>query len=206
MAQETGTPGKGRRIYRVRLSDGGRAKLRELADSRAAAYRHRHARILLLADEDRDDGGRTDCDIAPVLEIGVPAAGRVRRRCAGEGLEAALVRRGQRNRKRRSLDGGGEAKLVALACPQPPEGRSRWTMQLLADRPGGLGTVDTISDETVRKTLKKRVTAHPFPDAGEPSRWTVAAVDTKLEPRFGLCYLRKRSLLPAASVRRGRFH
>ena len=124
MAQETGTPGKGRRICRIRLSDGGRAERRQLEDSGAAAYRRRRARILPLADGARDDGGRTGSGIAPVLEAGVPAAGRVRRRCAGEGLEAALVRREQGNRKRRSLDGGGEAKLVALACPQPPEGRS----------------------------------------------------------------------------------
>ncbi len=156
MAQRTGTPrNRGRRIYRVRLSDGGRAELRQLADSGAAAYRRRHARILLLADEDRDDGGRADCDIAPVLETGRSTAGRVRRRCAGEGLEAAPGRREQGNRKARSLDGGGEGRLVALACPQPPEGRSRWTMQPLADRPGGLGTVDTVPDGTVRKTLKK---------------------------------------------------
>ncbi len=156
MAQETGTPkNKGRKIYRVRLSDGERAELRQLADSSAAAYRRRHARILLLADEDRDDGGRTDCDIAPVLEIGKSTVERVRRRCVEEGLEAALVRREQRNRKARSLDGGGEAKLVAIACSQPPEGRSRWTMQLLADRLVELEIVDTISDETVRKTLKK---------------------------------------------------
>ncbi len=156
MAQKTGTPrNRGRRIYRVRLSDGERAELRQLADSRAAAYRRRHARILLLADEDRDDGGRTDCDIASILEIGKSTVERVRRRCVEEGLEAALVRREQRNRKARSLEGGGEGRLVAIACPQPPEGRSRWTMQLLADRPGGLEIVDTISDETVRKTLKK---------------------------------------------------
>ncbi len=76
------------------------------------------------------------------------AAGRVRRRCAGEGLEAALVRRGQGNRKPRSLDGGSGARLVALARPQPPEGRSRWTTRPLADRPGGPGTVG--------KTWKKR--------------------------------------------------
>ncbi len=156
MAQGTGTPrNRGRRIYRVRLPDEERAELRQLADSGAAAYRRRRARILPLADEDRDDGGRTDCGIAPVLEVGRSTAGRVRRRCAGEGLEAAPVRREQRNRKARSLDGGGGGRLVALACPRPPEGRSRWTMQLLADRPGGLGTVDTVPDETVRKTLKK---------------------------------------------------
>ncbi len=161
MAQETGTSRKGRRIYRIRLSDGERAELRKLVDSGAAAYRRRHARILLLADEARDDGGRIDSDIASILEVGVSTAGRVRRRCAGEGLEAALVRREQENRKARSLDGVGEGRLVALACPQPPEGRSRWTMQLLADRPGGLEIVDTISEGTVGKTLKNGMKPWP---------------------------------------------
>ncbi len=86
MAHGTGTPRKGRGIYRIRLSDGGRAEPRRLVDSGAAAYRRRHARIPPLADGARDDGGRTGSGIAPVLETGVPAAGRVRRRCAGEGL------------------------------------------------------------------------------------------------------------------------
>ncbi len=155
MAHGTGTPRKGRGIYRIRLSDGGRAEPRRLVDSGAAAYRRRHARIPPLADGARDDGGRTGSGIAPVLETGVPAAGRVRRRCAGEGLEAAPGRRERRNRKPRSPGGGGGGRLVALACPQPPEGRSRWTMRLPADRPGGLETVDTVPDGTVGTALKK---------------------------------------------------
>ena len=64
-------------------------------------------------------------------------------------------RRRQVNRKPRSLDGAAEAKLVAIACSRPPEGRSHWTMQRLADRLVELEIVDSISDETVRKTLKK---------------------------------------------------
>ena len=155
MAHETGSPRGGRRICRVRLSDGERAELRELVDSGAAAYRRRHARILLLADGSREDGGRTDSDIASILEIGISTVERVRRRCVEEGLAAALVRRRQKNRKPRSLDGEGEAKLVALACPQPPEGRSHWTMQLLADRLVELEIAGSISDGTVRTTLKK---------------------------------------------------
>ncbi len=155
MAQETGTPGGGRKIYRIRLSEEERAELRALVDSGAAAYRRRHAQILLLADEERDDGGRTDSDIASILGIGVSTAERVRRRCVEEGIGAALVRRRQVNRKPRSLDGAAEAKLVAIACSRPPEGRSHWTMQRLADRLVELEIVDSISDETVRKTLKK---------------------------------------------------
>ena len=155
MARKTGTPRRGRKTCRIRFSDDGRTELRRPADSRAAAHRRRHARILLPADEARDDGGRTDSDIASILEIGMSTVERVRRRCVEEGLEAALVRREQRNRKPRSLDGAGEAKPAALARSRPPEGRSRRTMQLPADRPGGPGIVDTISDETVRKTLKR---------------------------------------------------
>ncbi len=153
MAHGTGTPRKGRGICRIRLSDGGRAEPRGLVDSGAAAYRRRHARIPPLADGARDDGGRTGSGIAPVLETGVPAAGRVRRRCAGEGLEAAPGRRERRNRKPRSP--GGEGRLVALACPQPPEGRSRWTMRPLADRLVEPGIVPTVPDGTVGTALKK---------------------------------------------------
>jgi len=132
-------------------------ELRELVDSRAAAYRRRHARILLLADGARDDGGRTDPDIASVLGIGVSTVGRVRRRCAGEGPGAAPGRRHQRNRKPRSPGGAGEARPVAIACSRPPEGRSRWTMRLPADRLVELETVGTVSGGTVRRTLRKTV-------------------------------------------------
>lgn len=72
-----------------------------------------------------------------------------------EGLEAALERRKPRRQYQRKLDGDGEAHLVALACQTPPEGRSRWTLQLLADRMVELKYVEEISYQTVRRTLKK---------------------------------------------------
>ena len=80
---------------------------------------------------------------------------RVRRRCVEEGVEAALGRRQQVNRRPRKLDGEGEARLVAMACSKPPEGRAGWTLQLLADRLVEWEMVDSISTETVRQTLKK---------------------------------------------------
>ena len=112
--------------------------------------------MLLLADEDREDGGRTDADIASVLGGGASTVERVRKRCVEEGLEAAVERRKQVNRKLRKLDGEGEAKkLVALACSAPPEGHARWTLRLLADKLVELEIVDSIHKETVRKALKK---------------------------------------------------
>jgi hypothetical protein len=80
---------------------------------------------------------------------------RVRKEFVEEGLEAALERRRPRRLYQRKLDGDGEAHLVALACQKPPEGRSRWTLQLLADRMVQLEYVDEISYQTVRRTLKK---------------------------------------------------
>ena len=77
-----------------------------------------------------------------------------RKRLAEEGLEAALHDR-PRPGARPKLDAKGEATLIALACSDPPEGRECWTMQLLADRLVELGVVEAISDETVRRTLKK---------------------------------------------------
>ncbi|MFW6106689.1 MAG: helix-turn-helix domain-containing protein, partial [bacterium] len=81
---------------------------------------------------------------------------RIRKRCVLEGLEAALGRKKQSHPSReRKLDGEGEARLIALACSEPPEGRSRWTLQLLADELVRLGVVASICDQTVRRTLKK---------------------------------------------------
>lgn len=148
----------GRKIYRVRLEDDEREMLREAVDSgRGSKERRRRARILLLADRARDGGGRTDGDIASILGVGTATVERVRRRCVEEGLEAALERRVQKNRKKRLLDGAGEAKLVMLACSEPPEGCARWTLNLLGERLVELEVVDGISRETVRKTLKKTI-------------------------------------------------
>ncbi len=95
-----------------------------------------------------------DEEIAQALKVGTATVERVRRRCVEEGLEAALGRRQQLNR-RRKLDGLGEAHLIALACGEPPEGRAGWTLQLLADRLVECEIVESISTETVRQTLKK---------------------------------------------------
>ena len=142
--------------YRVRLSAEERPELKGLVSrGRTAAYRQTHARILLLSDEVQGNGAMRDEDIAWSLQIGSATVERVRRRCVEEGIEAALGRREQLNRRPKKLDGSGEAHLIALACGEPPEGRAGWTLQLLADRLVERELVESISRETVRQALKK---------------------------------------------------
>lgn len=125
-------------------------------NGRRSAEKIRRAQVLLKADEGEHGPGWTDEQISTALDVSRRMVQNVRKRAVEEGPTAAL------ERKRRltpptpaKLDGDGEARLVALACSQPPEGRSHWTMQLLADELVVLGVVDAVSDETVRRTLKK---------------------------------------------------
>ena len=145
----------GRKIYRVTLSDEERQALQEIQRGKGAAQRRLRAHILLLADEDRNDGGLTDAAIASVLNVGLRTVERVRQRCVMEGVEAAIERREQANRKPRKLDGEAEAKVVALACSEPPKGHARWTLRMLQSKIVELEIVDSIGHETVRRTLKK---------------------------------------------------
>lgn len=142
--------------YRIKLSEEERLNLTEMVNKgKGMAYKRRHAHILLLADENSGSGGMTDKQIGESALVGVATVERVRRRCVEEGLLAALERRRQKNRRKPVLDGQGEAKLAAIACSSPPEGYSRWTLRLLADKLVELEVVESISRETVSKVLKK---------------------------------------------------
>lgn len=111
-----------------------------------------HAHILL-----KSDAGLPDTAIAEHLNVGVRTVERVRERCVTDGLAAALSPKPQPLRPNKlKLDGEGEARLVQLACSQPPEGRAKWTLRLLADQLVELEIVDEICHETVRQTLKKK--------------------------------------------------
>ena len=89
------------------------------------------------------------------LDVHPSTVERLRQRFVEEGFEVSLLRKEQKNRKAKKIDGRAEAHLVALACSEPPEGRKHWTLKLLADRLVALELVDGVSPETVRKTLKK---------------------------------------------------
>jgi transposase len=136
--------------YVVDLNEHEKKRLEDLSTKgKSGARKIRRARILLLAEE-----GYLDEEIARALGAAVTTVERIRKRFVEEGLEAALSER-PRPGAARKLDGHQEAYLMALACSDPPQGKKRWSMQLLADRLVEVGVVDEISDETVRRTLKK---------------------------------------------------
>lgn len=144
------------KTYIVDLTAEERASLEKVANSgRTSARKQIHARILLKADTSVTGSGWSDEQIADALDVSVSSVARVRKRLVEEGLEAALNRRAPRPPRPRLLDGEQEARLLALACSQPPEGHARWTLRLLADRMVALEYVESISYETVRRTLKK---------------------------------------------------
>jgi transposase len=145
-----------KKYFAVNLNPEERAELRKLlAAGTAPARKIMHAHILLKADRGLEGRALSDSAVAEALETSRNTVARVRQRYVEEGLEAALNRRGPRRVYQRKLDGAGEAQLVMLACSTPPEGQARWTLQLLADRLVHLEVVDSISDQTVRRTLKK---------------------------------------------------
>jgi transposase len=143
--------------YKVTLSAEERRQLQLLiATGKAAAQKLAHARILLKADATEGGPAWDDRRIADATEVSTDTVARVRQRFVEHGLEAALGRKAQdRPSRERKLDGRAEARLIALACSAPPDGRKAWTLRLLADRLVELEVVDTISDETVRRALKK---------------------------------------------------
>ena len=142
--------------YRIRLTTDEQQELKVLVSrGRTVAYKQTHARILLMSDEVREDGGMKDADISGALGVGLSMVERVRRRCVEEGIESALNRKKQLRRRQKILDGEREARLIAMACGEPPEGRASWTLKLLADQLVECEIVETISTETVRQVLKK---------------------------------------------------
>jgi len=144
--------------YVVELSAEERANLNAIVSKgRALARKRQHAQILLKADEGPSGPAWKDEKIAESIDVSVRTVERVRQRLVEHGLEDALTRRTtpHGSRTRRKLDGEAEARLTQIACSKPPAGRLRWSVRLLADRLVELEIVDTISRETVRRTLKK---------------------------------------------------
>ncbi len=142
--------------YVVELSAEERQQLSDLVrKGKALARRIQHAQILLKVDQSPHGPGWTDQQIAEAYGVTVLTVGRIRQRLAEQGLESALARRPREPGARRKMDGAAEARLIALACSAPPEGRTRWTIRLLADKLVELEIMEEVGRETVRKTLKK---------------------------------------------------
>lgn len=143
--------------YIVRLSGEERKSLKGLVSSgKGPARMFTRARILLKADVGEGGPGWPDEKIAEALDVTVQTIERVRKQLVEEGLEAVLSRRKYIQKvSRKKLDGDAEAHLIALACSETPEGYTRWSLRLLADRMVELGFVESISHEAVRRVLKK---------------------------------------------------
>ena len=147
--------------YPVILSDTEREQLKSLiAAGTAPARKLTHARILLKANQGSEGPGWVDEQVADAVEVSQPTVSRVRKQYVEEGLQAALNRRPPNREYHRKLDEEQEARLVALACSEPPEGQARWSLRLLADKMVELEVVDDLSYQTVRRTLKKTPSSH----------------------------------------------
>ena len=143
--------------YIVRLTLGERDTLLKLITSgRGPARLFARGRILLKADQSDNGPGWPDDKISEAFDVTVQTIERIRKQFVEEGFDAVLSRRKYKQKvSRKKIDGDVEARLVALSCSEPPEGRARWTLRLLADSVIELGYVESISHEAVRQTLKK---------------------------------------------------
>jgi len=143
--------------YVVKLSDAEREQLNRLI--RSGKHRARQlvrARILLKADACKAGEGWSDSQIASALETTINTVARTRQRLVEEGFEAALIHKhSPASARPRIFDGAAEAKLIALACSKPPQGRARWTLKLLETAVVELNIVDRASDNTIGRTLKE---------------------------------------------------
>lgn len=143
--------------HQIILTAAERADLeRILRQSSVGVAKKRWATILLLADEDHPDGGRTDEQIAAEVGLSVRQLERIRKRHATQGQDATLVRAPRSDAGvPKVFDGPTEARLVTLCCSTPPDGHDHWTLQLLCSELGRLKIVTSVCRETVRQCLKK---------------------------------------------------
>jgi len=142
--------------YRVELTSDQRADLLEWTGrGERPVGEQRRARILLKADEGPEGPAWTDDRIAEAFDLSAGGVAGIRERFCERGLEGTVKRKSPDREYDRRLDGEKEAELIRLACSEAPDGRSEWSLRLLSGKMVELGVVDTLSHETVRRTLKK---------------------------------------------------
>lgn len=152
--------------YIVRLRSEERNSLEAIVGKgKGPAHRIKHAHILLAVDADGPNW--SDPKTAQAYRCHQNTVRNVRQRFVEQGFEAALERKKQlRPSRQRKLDGEQEARLIQIACSRPPKGRAKWTLKMLADELVALEVVDAISDQTVRRTLKKTTSDPTCANAG----------------------------------------
>jgi len=157
--------------YIVRLSSTERETLNELINKgKAAAYKRKHAQILLKADigelkeeelkeeklnTAKPSQGWTDIAISKAFDVTTKTVENLRKRLVLEGFNKAINRKHGSGGNNRKMKGEQEAHLVALTCNEAPDGYARWSLRLLADKMVELEYIDSVSHETIRRTLKK---------------------------------------------------
>jgi len=149
--------------YEVKLSKGERELLTGVVKSgKGSAYRIKHAHILLNSDAGQEGIEKSDEEIARLFHCHNQTVFNVRKKYCQQGLQAVIERKQRKTPPiPRKLDGAKEARLITIACSQPPEGYAGWTLDLLADKMVELKIVDSISGKTIGRVLKKRVKASP---------------------------------------------
>jgi hypothetical protein len=154
--------------YRVTLSKEERGFLQKLIrKGNIAGYKIRHAQTLLALDEIPENDHWSDERIGAAYGCREQAVGKLRKRFVEEGLEACLEHKKRETPPSQiKIDGEAEANIIALTCSEPPEGRSRWTLQLLADKVVELGILDSISDHAIGDLLKKTTLSHGYRKSG----------------------------------------
>ena len=143
--------------YKVTLTKEEREELSSISSKGAhRSQKVLNALILLACDSGPLQGKRfINEDIAGVLGVSMKKIDRLKKRFVEEGLDVALHGAKSPRAYERKVDGDFEAHLVALSCGEPPKGRARWTLRLLADKAVELEYIESVSHETVRQVLKK---------------------------------------------------
>ena len=157
--------------YRVTLSEEEREFLQKLINKgKTAGHRIRHAQILLALDEIPANEAWTDDTIGKAYGSHIRTIGNLRKHFVEEGFEAALERKKRETPPSIKIDGEVEAKIIALTCSEPPEGRCRWTLVLLANKVVEMGILDSISHTAIADLLKKTKLSHGYINRGAQPR------------------------------------
>ena len=142
--------------YKVTLTKAERDYLLSIVKKgKHKSKKYRYALILLNCDEGEFSDKVTNQNVCKVLKIGMRTIDRLKKNFVEEGLEGILEEKKSNRVYKKKIDGDLEARLIALSCSDPPEGYSRWSLRLLADKVVELNYIDNISYETIRKVLKK---------------------------------------------------
>jgi transposase len=134
------------------------------------SQKFRTAYILINSDEGEFADKVTNNQISRILKVGMRTIDRTKKKFVEEGFDAVLERRPTQREYERKADGDFEAHLIALCCSEPPKGFAKWSLRLLADKVVELKYAESISHETVRRVLKKRLKTLEGKRVGNPAK------------------------------------